>query len=220
MSVMNMRLRIALCAALLAATGVAAAQSKQGSTQGAFYRCKDASGKPIVASSMPPECRGRDTEVLNSSGTVIETIDSDVTRERKAAQAAEEERQLKERNEQMQRDRVLLETYLSVTDIERLRDQRLELLQAQYRVAEQHIATLHERLNQLRQQSARFKPYSEAPNAPPLPEHLAEALMNTVRSIEVDRATLETNKKEQAELSAKFERDIKRFRELKALQPR
>jgi hypothetical protein len=67
----------------------------------------------------------------------------------------------------------------------------------------------------LRQQSARFKPYNDAPNSPPLPEHIAEALINTVKSIAVDRETMQHKKNEQAELTASFDRDIKRFKELK-----
>ena len=41
-----------------------------------------------------------------------------------------------------QRDRTLIETYLTVEDIERLRDQRLEQLQAQAHVTEQNIVNL------------------------------------------------------------------------------
>jgi hypothetical protein len=181
----------------------------------AFYRCKDAQGKPRLSSSMPPECQGRDTEVLNEKGSVIDVIESEQTHAVTAAREAAETQRLKERNAQLQRDRVLLETYLAVSDIERLRDQRVELLEAQLKVAEQHIDTLQGRLNELRQQSARFKPYNDAPNSPPLPEHIAEALINTVKSIAVDRETMQHKKNEQAELTASFDRDIKRFKELK-----
>ena len=58
---------------------------------------------------------------------------------------AAEAKARKEREQKLQRDRMLIETYLSVADIERLRDQRLELLAAQYRVTEQNINNLRER---------------------------------------------------------------------------
>ncbi|HYM36730.1 MAG TPA: DUF4124 domain-containing protein [Steroidobacteraceae bacterium] len=183
-----------------------------------FYRCKDAQGKPHYSSSMPPECQGRDTDVLNERGTVISTIEGEATHAKSLARQEEEDRKLKERNEQAQTDHVLLETYLAVADIERLRDQRLELLEAQLKVAEQHIGTLHDRLEQLKQQAARFKPYNEAPNAPPLPDHIAEALINTIKSVTVDRETIQFKKNEQAELTAKFARDITRFKELKGIK--
>ncbi len=181
-----------------------------------FYRCKDAHGKPHYSMSMPPECEGLDTQVLNEKGNVVEVIEGEASRAKTLAREAEEAAALKARNDQLQRDRVLLETYLAVSDIERLRDQRLELLQAQLKVAEQHIGTLQERLNQLKQQSARFKPYSDAPDARPLPDHIAEALIGTIRSIAVDRETMQTKTDEQTQLAANFDRDIKRFKELKA----
>jgi hypothetical protein len=184
----------------------------------AAYRCKDAQGRIHFSSSIPAECQGRDIEVLSDKGTVTSIIESEESRVKTAAREAEEAQRLKGRNEQMQRDRVLLETYLAVADIERLRDQRIELLEAQLKIAEQHIGTLNERLGQLRQQAARFKPYSDTPNAPPLPDHLAEALINTLKSVEVDRETIRHKRNEQAELAANFERDIKRFKELKSLK--
>ena len=181
-----------------------------------FYRCKDEKGKAYFSNSKPAECIGRDTEVLNEKGIVIEVQESEATHAKTVAREAEEARLRKERNDQLQRDRVLLETYLSVADLERLRDQRMELLQAQIRVAEQHVVQLQDRLGQLRQQSARFKPYNPAPNAPALPDHIAEALINTVNSIRVDHETVAGKKQEQVNLAASFERDIKRFVELKA----
>jgi hypothetical protein len=183
-----------------------------------FYRCKDAQGKAHYSSTMPAECQGRDTDVLNAHGSVINTIEGEQTHAKTLAREAEEAQRLKERNDQAQQDRVLVETYLNVTDIERLRDQRLDLLEAQLKVAEQHIGTLHDRLDQLKQQAARFKPYSDAPNAGPLPDHIAEALINTVKSVAVDRETIQFKKNEQAELTAKFARDIARFKELKGVK--
>ncbi len=208
---MNLIIRIALLTSLLVA-------SQSSFAAASFYRCKDAQGKVRYASSMPVECQGRDTEVLNEKGNVIDTIESPQTKAISDAREAEDAQRLKARNDQMQRDHVLMETYLAVADIERLRDQRLDLLEAQLKIAEQHIGTLQDRLKQLTEQSARFKPYNDAPSAPPLPDHIAEALVITVKSIAVDRETMQIKKDEQTELTANFARDIKRFKELKSLQ--
>jgi hypothetical protein len=105
-----------------------------------------------------------------------------------------------------------------VEEIERLRDQRLDLLTAQLRVAEQHITTLRERLVRLREQTARFRPYSDKPNAPSLPDHIAEDLVGTVKSIAVDEQTIQFKRDEQATLTTNFDRDIKRFKELKGIK--
>jgi hypothetical protein len=113
---------------------------------------------------------------------------------------------------------MLLETYLGVEDIERLRDQRLDMLVAQNRATEQTIANLRERQSRLETQIARFKPYNEKPNALPLPDHLAEEMVNTVNSMKVYQESMAKNLAEQAQLKSSFSADIKRFKELKGIR--
>jgi hypothetical protein len=195
-----------------------AAQDRGSSSREAFYRCKDRNGQTQYGDSVPPECAGQDTEVLNANGMTLRIIEGDVTRQKRLQRETEEGKARKERDQRALRDRTLIETYLTVEDIERLRDQRLEQLSAQYRVTEQNIATLHERQTRLEGQIARFKPYSDNPNAPPLPDHLAAEMVNTVNGMRVYRESLASNRQEQAELTASFDADIKRFKELKGLR--
>jgi beta-glucosidase-like glycosyl hydrolase len=184
----------------------------------AFYRCKDASGKAHFGTSMPPQCTGFDTEVISQRGNVMRVIEGEATRTKRLEAEAIAAQLQKEKEEQALRDRVLIDTYLAVVDIERLRDQRLELVEAQLRVAEQHITTLKERIGRLREQSARFKPYSNQTNAPPLPDHIAEEIINTIKSIATDQATINIKRTEQETMTANFARDIQRFKELKGIK--
>jgi len=183
-----------------------------------YYRCRDATGQIHYADSMPAPCVGLDTEVLDDRGMVVRIIEGQATREARLKREAAEAELRKEQEQRAQRDRMLLETYLNVSDIERLRDQRLDLLAAQYKVTEQNIENLRERQRRLESQIARFKPYSDKPNAPPLPDHLAEEMVNTVNSLRTYQEMLTNNKREQAELVASFEADIKRFKELKGIK--
>ena len=116
-----------------------------------------------------------------------------------------------------QRDRTLLATYISVADIERLRDQRLELLEQQNRVTRQYIANLREREARLINDVQRFRPYSDSPKAPPLPDHLAEEIVNTVNGLQVYEQELAKNTTEQERLRTEFASDIARFKELKGI---
>jgi hypothetical protein len=200
---------------LLAAVGVHAAQS---SAREAFYRCKDKNGQTHYADSMPAACIGLDTEVLDTRGMVVRLIEGEETRAERLKREALEAQARKERQLREQHDRMLLETYLTVADIERLRDQRLEQLQAQYRVTEQNIANMRERQNRIANQIARFKPYNDDPNAPPLPDHLAEEMVNTVNSLRTFQEMLANNQREQAEVRKSFDADIRRFKELKGIQ--
>jgi hypothetical protein len=117
----------------------------------------------------------------------------------------------------IQRDRTLLATYLSVADIERLRDQRLELLEQQNVVTRQYITNLRAREARLMEQVQRFRPYSDNPNAPPLPEQIASEIINTVKGLQVYEEELAKNTAERARLTSEFASDIARFKELKGL---
>jgi hypothetical protein len=201
---------------LLCASAVAAQNGA--TTREAFYRCKDSNGQVHYGDSAPPACAGHDTEVLNDQGMTLRVIEGDRSRAARVEREAIESKVRKERDDRQLRDRTLIETYLTVEDIERLRDQRLDLLIAQYRVTEQNIASLRERQGRLEGQISRFKPYNEDANAPPLPDHLAEEMVNTVNSLRVYQASLTGNRKEQAEIKTSFAADIKRFKELKGLK--
>ncbi len=211
---------LAMVAAIFVAGTAVAAQSKNRSnpSQEAYYRCNDAKGQALYGDSVPPGCQGQDTEVLNAHGLVLRVIEGDQTRAARIAREVANAKEQRLRQEREQRDRMLLETYETVADIERLRDQRIELLVAQRRVTEQTIANMRERQSRLESQVARFKPYSAKPNAPALPDHLAEDMVNTVNSLRVYEMSLEKNLAEQAEVKSTFSADIKRFKELKGLQ--
>ena len=212
-------MHIASRCALFAMTSLCAVTVwAQATGREAFYRCKDAKGQSHFGTSMPPQCQGFDTEVISQRGNVMRVIEGETTRAARMETEAVAAKAQKEKEDQALRDRVLIDTYLTVPDIERLRDQRLELVEAQLRVAEQHIATLYERVTRLRQQSARFKPYNEQPNAPPLPDHIAEEIINTVKSLVTDRQTIEIKRAEQETMTSNFARDIQRFKELKGLK--
>lgn len=207
-----------LSAVALASTPALGAQKQSGSSREAFYRCRDAQGQTHYGDSMPRACIGQDTEVLNDRGVLVRTIEGEQSRAARVAREQVEAKARRERQLRDQRDRMLIDTYLTVADIERLRDQRLDLLVAQYRITEQNMASLRERQGRLESQLDRFKPYSNNPNAPPLPDHLAEEMVNTVNSLRVYREDLEKNRKEQEMLRRSFDADIQRFKELKGIK--
>lgn len=205
---------IVLAGMVYAAT--AAAQNRN--SREAFYRCKDRNGQTFYGDSVPPECAGFDTEVLNDKGMQVRLIEGEATRLKRLEREAVEGNARKERERRELRDRTLIETYLSVEDIERLRDTRIDQLNAQVRVTEQNIGSLRDRQTRLQTQIARFKPYNDAPNALPLPEHLAAEMVSTVNGLRVYEESLNANRKEQAELRESFASDIRRFKELKGLR--
>jgi len=178
------------------------------------FRCRDAEGRAHLAQSIPEPCLEQDVEVLDASGRVVRVIPGRQALERAAEQQASEEAAKRA----AQRDKVLLATYLSVADIERLRDQRIGLLEQQSHVTRQYIANLREREARLMTDVQRYRPYSDKPRAPPLPDHVAEDIVNTVNGLQVYEQQLAKNTVERDRLREDFDSDITRFKELQGIR--
>jgi hypothetical protein len=155
----------------------------------------------------------QDIEVLDGTGRLLRIVPGRRSLEQIAAKKTQED----SAKAAAQRDRTLIATYLSVADIERLRDQRLELLEQQTRVTQQYIANLRERESRLISSVQRFRPYSDSAKAPPVPDHLAEEMVNTVNGLQVYEQALVKNTTEQNRLRAEFDADIARFKQLKGV---
>ena len=207
-------------AACTMATGVADAAKKKPKSSGPaltdehIYRCKSASGQSFFGQNIPPECMGADVEVLDQTGRVIRMIPGAKSLEQIAAQKAAEDAKAAA----AQRDRTLLATYLSVADIERLRDQRIELLEQQNVVTRQYITNLRAREARLMQSVQRYRPYSSKPTAPVLPEQIASEIVNTVKGLQVYEQELTKNTTERERVTKEFAADISRFKELKGIK--
>jgi len=192
--------------------------SSGGSGREAFFRCRDAHGQTHYGDSMPPECTGLDTEVLSDRGTVIRVIEGAQTLAEKAQRKVADDAARKAKEDAEQRDHMLVDTYLSVKDIEQLRDQRVGLIETQLRVDEQTLASLKERERALLEQVSRFKPYNDRPNARPIPDHVIEDMVGLVNSRKVTEERMAEKRAEAQEVGAKFASDIKRFQELKGIK--
>lgn len=197
---------------LLTASTLAAAQQK--SSGATTYRWVDDQGVVHYGDSVPPEYAREERAVLDGQGNVVRKLEAQKTPQ----QLAEEAKREQELALQRQHDQVLLATYASAADIERLRDQRLEELQSQMRAAELYVDSLDARLRVLQERALAFRPYSERPDARRLPDHLAEDIVRTLSEMRSQRRLLETKRTEQEGLRAQFQADIDRFRELKALR--
>jgi hypothetical protein len=182
------------------------------------YRWTDENGVTHYGDRVPPEYADKDLSILNDQGVTVAKITGKQSEEELAAQEqrrAEREALAKEREEALLRDRVLLSTYLTVEEIEALRDRRVELVDGQMRVIQIYLDNLREKLLKLEHEAKRYSPYSDDPNAKPIDEKLARELSDTLDSIMLYEQNLAKSIAEQEELIAKFEADITRFKELR-----
>ena len=204
---------LALTLTLIVA-GTASAADKR-STR--LFHWVDKDGNMHYGDRVPAEYATNGHNVLNSSGVVVDSVDGEKSPEQIAEErriAEEEERVRKEREAAEHRDKTLLRTYLSVEEIESLRDQRSELLTSQMRVTEIYLNDLRLKLGQLEKDAQKYAPYSPNPDAKPIDEKLAGELSDTLDSIMLYEANLNRIGEERTELLEKFDSDITRFREL------
>jgi hypothetical protein len=207
-------LRAILAGSLLLAAAVQAQPGAQLQPGEAVYRCRSAKGQMFVGQSIPAECMDQDVDVLDASGRVVRKIPG-----RGSMEALAQEKAAADAKAALaQRDRTLLATYLTVADIERLRDQRLELLEQQNVVTRQYITNLRAREERLMTSVQEFRPYNAKPDAPPLPEQIASEIVNTVNGLQVYEQELTKNTTERERVTREFASDIARFKELKGIK--
>jgi hypothetical protein len=205
-------------ALLLVVAAIALPSTSSAQREQRLYKWTDSDGIVHYGDKVPPEYADRDRDVLNDQGVPIGFEEGEVTEaERAAAEqhaaVAEESRQA--RATVARRDRMLLETYSSVADIEELRNRRLELLESQIKVTELYLNNLRKRLVGLQAEAGKFKPYTTREDAPQIPEDLALDISRTTGLISLYEQTLARTRADQAELRNSFDNDIARFRELK-----
>jgi Domain of unknown function (DUF4124) len=181
------------------------------------YRWVDSNGVVHYGDHVPPEFANRDRDLLNNQAISVGFERGELS----AAEIAERDRLVatdelrrKQERETAQRDQVLLDTYLSVSDIEELRDRRIELLESQMQVTEQYLGNLRKRMRTLEREAARYSEKDDGDEE--MPENLALELSRTIASIDLYEENLERTRLEKDELREAFAMDIARFRQLKS----
>jgi hypothetical protein len=196
--------------ALLAFSGNAAATGN-GRT---LYKWVDDQGVTHYGDRIPPEYAAQEQHIINSQGVEINRLEAQKTTEQLAA---DEQKKL-EAQQHQSRDKNLLNTYVSIQEIERLRDQRLDLVTDQIKVTTQFLDALNGRMKKLRTSSMHFKPYNTDDKAPPMPDQVVEDLVRLATDISTQEQNLRQKRGEESTMKKQFESDIDRFKELKHIQ--
>lgn len=205
-----MRKRVLTIALLLSLPLAASAD------EGRVFKWVDAEGQVHFGDSIPVEYSELPKEVLNEHGVAIDNLAGKKTLEELAKEQLEHEQMLA-REKQKRADTALLATYMTVEEILMHRDRRVELFQAQSRVTELYLNNLARRMEVLRAESANYKPYSEDPDAPMIPDALANELRKTKDTIDRHERNLRKFQSDEQRIISRFAGDISRFKTLKGI---
>jgi len=181
-----------------------------------LYRWVDSEGVVHYGDSIPAQYAELERQVVNNHGITVSVMRAKRTEEDIAEDNRQEDlRQAREL--QRRKDVALLATYLSVDEILLHRDRRVELFQAQSRVTELYLSNLNRRLDKLRDDASRYRPYSTDPNADMIDPDLAGDIATTKDTIERHQTNLQRFQQDEQNIVARFDGDIDRFKKLKGL---
>ena len=187
--------------------------SMVGMVHAEFYRWVDDTGTIHYSDSLPPTESQKKQDLLNETGQVVKTIPAPktVSELEKAQQLAKLEVQKKQKIEkEEQRDRILLAMYLTVEDIELVRDERIETVESAIRITMLRKNKFTKKIDDLNSAEQKFK--ANGQNAPPWliksRGHYQEQLVN-VEDI------LAIKEKEKLVIKKRFAGDVNRYLELK-----
>ncbi|MEJ2060716.1 MAG: DUF4124 domain-containing protein [Gammaproteobacteria bacterium] len=196
----------ALAAALLlplVLPGVAAAK---------FYRWVDANGNVHISDTLPPEAaHDYKVEVMDSAGDVETTVGPAPTKaelEKRAQQKKAKEQASVDAEKQRRLDQILLQTFTTVEDLERARDDRLGLVDTNIKIAQEKVTSIKSQLGSV---EARLKKHPDNQN-------LNEQVMNLKNALADNEDYLHQQQQVRGDIVKKFKHDIARFKELKAEQ--
>jgi len=181
------------------------------------YKLVDENGNVYYGDRFEPEQSDLPKQVLNEHAVTVDHLDG-----RKTEEQLEAERKAKElavqKELQLRADQALLATYLSEEEIVMHRDRRIELFQAQARVTELYLRNLERRLTKLKRDAAKYRPYSDDPDAPLIDPELVADINETQATIARHERNLRKFQEDEQQMVARFEGDIHRFRTLKGLE--
>lgn len=174
------------------------------------YMWVDKNGERHYGDSIPADAAQSETRVLNNQGVELQHQAAG----KDAQQQAEQNRKDQELAQRQQHDHFLLATYANVRDIERLRDERIDQMDAQIRAASSYVDSVDARLKGLQDRAMAFKPYTVT--AHHMPDFLAEDLVHAAKESHTQHAALEARVGTEHDTRDQFNADITRYKELTA----
>ncbi len=183
------------------------AQAQQAAPR--MYKCVDANGKVYYSDKLNPDC-AQGSE-LNRQGVVMPKKKVANPAQRSKADVGVDS---KDSQHQERRDRALMATYTTEEEIDAARDRSLAIPAQATKSVESKLDKINGQLTELKNQADAL-----AAQKKPLPSRLLEDVNAHQKELARIEADLAQRKVQADSISAKFEADKLRFRELKGLGP-
>lgn len=182
-----------------------------------LYKWVDKDGVTHYGSSIPPEYASQQSEQINAQGQVVKTQDAQKTPEQlaAAAQAQQQAQQQAQATAAAQaHDKVLLDTYTSVADMERDRDSKLSAIDAQVNVLNGSITSVESTLADYQSRAGDL-----TKNNKPVPPKLQKQIDDSKQQLILNQQQLLQQQQYKQQMADQFVKDIARYKELTNPQP-
>ena len=214
---MNTRKLALLVAAVSLVFTAAALAGGSSSVKTKMYRWVDKDGVVHYGSSVPPEYAAQKSEQLDSEGKVVKVQQAQKTPEQIAAEAKAKQQAQQDAeaaNVQKAHDKVLLDTYTSVADMERDRDSKVSAIDAQITVlnnsitaSQKTVAEFQDRANELTSKNK------------PIPPDLQKHIDGSQQQLIANQQQLLQQQQYKQQMEDQFVKDIARYKELTGTVP-
>lgn len=177
-----------------------------------MYKWVDEQGKTHYGDTVPAQYAGQGNTELSKRGMVIKKTDAALTDEQRREKDEVQAHQKVEAQKALEaerRDKALVNTYTSEKEMNLARDRNLQAVDAIIKTTQARIRSVQSKLDGQRQQAAGFSARNKA-----VPEDIANEQKETERELRHLQDTIKLKQQEQADITAKFEADKQRFREL------
>jgi len=198
--------------ALLALAGLALAFAALHDAHAGTYKWTDEKGVVHYADKMPADAVNRANVELDSRGMALRTTEAAPTAEQMKAKYEDVQKQrqaAREREDTERRDRALLSSYTREQDIDLAKSRAMGTIDGQLQSARVYLAQLTRRQQELLEK----KIQSGAKGAPPAAERELESIEAELTKT---NALVVTRKQESQLVTARYELDKQRWRELQA----
>ena len=177
------------------------------------YKWVDDQGKVHYTDKIPPEAVNKGSIELNKEGVPIKKNDAALTPEQRRAREVEEERSrqaAKIRDEIQRKDRALLQTYTTESEIELSKRRALGTIEGQIQSAQAYMATLNKRKEEIQTRVA-------ALGNNPQPPSLEREIANVNEELAKQADLIAAKRREIVVVSARYDADKQRWRDLRTI---
>jgi hypothetical protein len=203
----------AFAAWTVAGLALAALLLSANAAHAATYKWVDDQGVVHYTDKMPPEAINKGSVELSKEGVPIRKNDPALTPEQRRARETDEERArqtARAREETQRKDRALLQSYTTESEIDLSKKRALGTIDAQIQSAQAYVVTLNKRKEETQGRVA-------ALNGKPTPPELEREVVSVNEELDKQAELIAAKRKEAATVTARYDADKQRWRELRSL---